>query len=221
MGTAEGVFRAGQVRRVSEDVRWSREAVENVKGCPHEPVPGRGRQVPTFVRLELRGNDPIPKLPTTGFTEPEAPKRQVRPLYVRKEDIITHGPTAQCPGCLTVMQQMPYNKPHTEECRARFAEILGRTEAGQQRVQRSENRMQDAIIRESEKIMTQAEAKREEWMAMTGHRWRRMQAAAAVEQLETRSAQSTSAYLHLHVAMTRMGRMAKTKWMMQFQTMQA
>ena len=46
IGTNEGVFRAGQVRKVAEDVRWNKESVNAVKGCPHEPVPGKGRTPP-------------------------------------------------------------------------------------------------------------------------------------------------------------------------------
>ena len=153
VGTADGVYTAGQVRRVADDERWSQAAVNNFKGCPHEPVPGKGRTAPSFVRPELRGGDTLPPAPTTGFTKAEAKDQKTRPLYVRKEDISTHGPTRNCRGCLTVVQGRPYSKPHTEECRSRFAEILADTEAGRRRVARTENRLQDAVVREFENIM--------------------------------------------------------------------
>ena len=153
IGTAEGVFRSGQVRRVSEDARWSREMVDAVRGCPHEPVPGKGRDIPTFVRPELRGGDTMAPPRPEGFTEVEREDRPTRPLYVRKEDISNHGPTPNCRGCLTVVQGRPYSKPHTDECRKRFTDILAGTEEGQKRIARTETRVQDAVSRQFEKIM--------------------------------------------------------------------
>ena len=155
VGTVGGVYRAGQVRRVADDVRWSQTAVNSVKGCPHEPVPGKGRDVPTFVRPELRGGEALPPAPRAGYTEVEQEDQKTRPLYVRKEDIATHGPTKACRGCLTVVQGRPYSKPHTAECRARFAELLADTEEGRRRVARTEGRLQDAVAKQFESIMKQ------------------------------------------------------------------
>ena len=95
----------------------------------------------------------MPTAPRDGYADVEVPVRSTRPLYVRKEDIHTHGPTPKCRGCLTVIQGRPYSKPHTEECRTRFKDILTETEAGRRRVERTESRFQDAVVREFEAIM--------------------------------------------------------------------
>ena len=118
VAVADGVYRAGQVRRVNEEERWSQSALNNIKGCPHKPVPGYGHVPPTFVRPELRGGDEIPPPARASFTEVEPKEQKTRPLYVRKEDIAAHGPTKGCRGCRTVIQNRPYSKPHTDECKA-------------------------------------------------------------------------------------------------------
>ena len=101
IGTNHGVYRAGDVKRRPIEERWSRQALDSVKGCPQQPVPGQGRAIPTYVWPELRGGEksdgptqfaPPPAAPAT--TEP-----RIRPLYVRKEDVMEHGPT---PNALAV-----------------------------------------------------------------------------------------------------------------------
>ena len=78
------------------DERWSRSAIDNIKGCPQQPVPGQGQNVPSFVRPELRGE--APAVPPQSFSSQVPPEPEVRPLYVRKEDVRNNGRTPGCGG---------------------------------------------------------------------------------------------------------------------------
>ena len=48
IATDSGVYFAGRVIRKSPSERWSRVAIDAIKGCPQEPVPGQGRDIPSF-----------------------------------------------------------------------------------------------------------------------------------------------------------------------------
>ena len=49
VATESGVYHAGRVIRKAPGDRWSRQAIDAVVGCPQEPVPGKGRDIPSFV----------------------------------------------------------------------------------------------------------------------------------------------------------------------------
>ena len=49
IATESGVYLAGRVIRKAPSDRWNRTAIDAMKGCPQEPVPGQGRDIPSFV----------------------------------------------------------------------------------------------------------------------------------------------------------------------------
>ena len=60
VGTRDGVFRAGAIRRKPPDERWNATYLQELKGCPQQPVPGRDSyRMPNYVRPELVGGGEV------------------------------------------------------------------------------------------------------------------------------------------------------------------
>ena len=78
-----------RVIREAPSDRWSRQAIDAMAGCPQELVPGQGREIPSFVRPELRRGEragpPAAAVPTIPV------EIEVRPMYVRKAEVATYG----------------------------------------------------------------------------------------------------------------------------------
>ena len=62
IGTDAGALRVRTVRRMPEDKRWSKEAVNNIKGTPWAPS-GDEEEKPIGVRIDLPGVGGQPDLP--------------------------------------------------------------------------------------------------------------------------------------------------------------
>ena len=151
IGTADGVFRANAIRQRPADERWSAKAVNELRGCPQNPVPGRDSfRIPSYVRPELEGQDPTKT--QREFVVPEDAHPAVRGLYVRKEDIEHHGPSEGCKTCRMIVLGRAFTKPHTDKCRERFTQLLVETEKGKRRVDRTEERLVRETYRQSEKV---------------------------------------------------------------------
>ena len=72
VGTHDGVFRAGAIRRKPPEERWSASYLQDLKGCPQQPVPGRDSyRMPNFVRPEIvGGGDRMPLLRANQHLHP-------------------------------------------------------------------------------------------------------------------------------------------------------
>eukprot|EP00973_Karenia_brevis_P064143 8913014-Karenia_brevis.AAC.1 len=58
IGTDAGVVRAYAVKRMSEDKRWSAEAIKSMKGTPQQPDPTRpGLHIPVRVTFDQKEDD--------------------------------------------------------------------------------------------------------------------------------------------------------------------
>ena len=55
--TEAGGYIAGRINRRPLSERWGRSALDAIKGCPKEPMPGQGREIPSFKRPDLRGGE--------------------------------------------------------------------------------------------------------------------------------------------------------------------
>ena len=84
--------------------------------------------------------------------EAEVPESIARRMYIRKTDIIRFGETDGCPGCRTTMLGKP-PQSHTAACRERIETQLKGTDDGQARLQRADERVTEAIVRESERLL--------------------------------------------------------------------
>ena len=161
VGTHDGVFRAGAIRRKPPEERWSASFLQELKGCPQQPVPNReSHRMPNYVRPELVGGERPDAAPPSGFTPPVEEPPKVRGLYVRKDDVARWGPTAACKRCRAVVRGVTSSVPHSAECHIRFSELMASTPAGAAKVARVEERLTRETHRIGEAIIEQAEKKR-------------------------------------------------------------
>ena len=84
--------------------------------------------------------------------DPEAPESMARRMYIRKRDIEKYGETPGCLGCRCVALNKPLQS-HTAACRERIEGLLRETDEGQQRLGKADDRVTEAIVRESERLM--------------------------------------------------------------------
>ena len=159
VGTSDGVFRAGAIRRKPPEERWSASFLQELKGCPQQPVPGRDSyRMPNYVRPELVGGEKSDA--PSGFRPPPPENPQVRGLYVKPKMIEDHGPTPGCKRCRAVVRGVSSSAPHSNECRDRFTELIKVTPEGaakaaavKERLDREAERISDSIMDEADKTI--------------------------------------------------------------------
>ena len=152
VGTPRGVFRSGAVRRKPEDARWSKQMIDGIVGDPEVPVPGEnpGRP-PTFAKkTEDAGTA---SRPAPAFMPGQVPEEVARGIYIRRQDVLDHGPSDRCAGCRAVMTDAIDKRPHSAGCRTRFEKLLAETEEGKIRVDKAAERLNIAIVKRGEAIL--------------------------------------------------------------------
>ena len=68
-------------------------------------------------------------------------------VFITKVDLRDHGWTRGCPRCEADMSGEKTTKGHTEGCRKRTEEALGKTEQGQKRLRDADERAHEAIAK--------------------------------------------------------------------------
>ena len=76
----------------------------------------------------------------------------MRKMYIRKADIIKHGETPGCIGCRCVVLGKPLQS-HTTMCQERIEGHLPEIDEVQQRWQKADGRVTEAVARESDRLM--------------------------------------------------------------------
>ena len=152
VGTEEGVFRSGAVRRRPLDERWSRSAIDKIKGDPEDYM----RRPPTYTKKE---SEEGAVAPAPIFTHHEPPEAQTRTFRISKEDVMEYGSTPGCAGCRAVINKSE-TRNHSKTCRERFEKVLNETDKGKERVQRAAQRMDEAVAKEGERIMNDLKDKK-------------------------------------------------------------
>jgi hypothetical protein len=143
--TDRGVFRVSTVRRKPVDERWSKQLLDGIVGSPAIPIVGSaGRRMPAYAK-KFNGNPE--KIPTEYAEQPVPEPPTSRTWRILKQDIDTHGPSPQCPGCRATVRGSAHKMPHTKECRQRFEGILAGTEEGRRRMERADERLAHDILR--------------------------------------------------------------------------
>ena len=149
VGTNEGVIKVATFRRRPEEDRWKKEELEEVRGLPWEPIPGReGIEIKSKVRI-AEDVGPITTDPNISFRP-----AKTRWIYITKEDVLKMGPTPGCHGCISVTRGGPARN-RNEACRTRMETAIAAYDAD--RYERALSRMvRDKIkkrmrIREKEK----------------------------------------------------------------------
>ena len=135
--TAEGVFRAREVRRMEHQDRWDKEAINNVIGVPWRNAHGN-----RIVDRPATQTDPLPP--------PPVPYEEVRVQMERitRTEIETFGTTAGCPGC-NAIRSGKSAQAHSDLCRARIEECLKITLEGASRPDRRSEVLNEALAKGS------------------------------------------------------------------------
>ena len=118
--------------------------MKRLKGVPWEPVPGRP-DTEIKSKVLIPGGDPV-RAPGG-----ETRERQVRRVYIRREDVTNYGPTRGCEGCNAAIRGDGISRNHTEECRGRFTRKIEEDNRG--RVHRAQDRMREyeGLVEERER----------------------------------------------------------------------
>ena len=110
--TAEGVFRAREVRRMEQKDRWDKGAINNVIGVPWRIVDGKWTLDRPMTQIDPL---PPPPVPFEGA--------QVQRERITRTDIKALGTASGCPGCKASRSGMRA-QPHSNPCRVRIEERL-------------------------------------------------------------------------------------------------
>ena len=136
---ASGVVSARTVRRRPENERWSADHLAGLTATPwslHDRV---------ATRVRFRTDAPA------GLDESaEPPAAPLRHLRINIDDLDRHGYTEGCVQC-TYMRRHRRARPgttHSHACRARMEEAIAQTTAGKQRLDRHNERLNEAMAKE-------------------------------------------------------------------------
>ena len=100
IGTSDGVIKVRSVRRKpTHEERWNEVQINEMKGTPHEPTPGRDTDL-IGVRIEPRDQ----REETANGSDPELPVgvepiKSSKSFRIEYKDIEKFGPTEACKGC--------------------------------------------------------------------------------------------------------------------------
>ena len=112
---AAGLWKCRATRRAEEGERWHKDFLDTVARVPGDN--GREGGGPTDDEARQPGGDYVQQPPEPG---PEA-----RTFHSRQGDVLRHGASPGCMGCLEAVRGNPRgSRPHGAECRARFAEAM-------------------------------------------------------------------------------------------------
>ena len=129
VGTEEGVFRSGAVRRRPLDERWSREILDKIKGDPEDYM----RRPPTYAKKDS-DEGPVAQRPI--YTSIDAPEAQTRAFRISKDDVADHGATQGCAGCRAVINKSE-TRNHSKNCLEIIEHILKEIEERQRKSRKS------------------------------------------------------------------------------------
>ena len=137
--TAEGVFRAREVRRLEQQDGWDKKAINNVIGVPWRIVDGKWT-----VDRPVTQVDPLPP-PPVPFEGARVQRERIT-----RTDIEAFRPTAGCPGCNAIRAG---KRPQTrsDPSRVRIEECLRTTSKGSERLNRRSEVLNEALVKEGER----------------------------------------------------------------------
>ena len=122
VGTPAGVITTTSIRRIARiEERWDAELAKNMIGYPWKP---KGEMIDR-VSAEPRAEQPRPNLPLLPPPPEPAETKGPRKFYVTIKELVKFGWSPNCPGCEAMKNERPA-RPHSEECRRRILEKLGR-----------------------------------------------------------------------------------------------
>jgi len=124
IAVANGITKAGTIRRTGEDRRWDPEKIKGICGSPWklspDVVPGSDPEEP---KEEPKVRFMTESEKDHGFTVQE--EDEIKPGRARllKEDYLEHGFTQGCRGCRAIINS-ERSQTHNESCRMRMEKAL-------------------------------------------------------------------------------------------------
>ena len=155
VGTSEGVFRAGTVRRVGAHRRWDKDGLSRVQGVPWQWNPAEGT-VHRDLQVRWLREEELEAGRAVACEE----DRKVYRMRLKKEDFLEHGFTEGCPGCQAIIAGASARN-HSEPCRTRMEAAVTSTETGKRRREQQEERENREIARRMERDDDKAKRARE------------------------------------------------------------
>ena len=132
VATKTGIWKARTVQRKPMSERWTPGSVDEVRHVPwrtSDNDPEVDGERPRVIRLT----------PEEEEVEREVMSRAVpRRANISKEDLVEHGYTARCPGCLAILRGTA-RQGHSDECRKRMEAALEGTEKMTEAKEKSRN----------------------------------------------------------------------------------
>ena len=145
--TKNGLAKARDIRRQTEEDRWDPEMVLAIKVTPNVPNEGSlGLRVRTYFQPGLSN----PQVPTPRHEDNEAVSS--RRARLTPEDFNRHGLTIGCSGCRAIARPGVGARGHNERCRTRTEAELKKTAEGSARLDRAEQRFLEAAAEQLEKV---------------------------------------------------------------------
>ena len=149
------IVSARSVRRIPVEHRWGEDCVKWVTRTPwnryKDAVDADGDLPEGVPQVEAK---PLEMRPGSELVIVETRSKVPREFYIRKEDADKHGYTRGCGGCSSWFKGLG-RQPHTDKCRARFAELM-KDEA---KFKNSQDRKREFEQREVEKMRKKEEKK--------------------------------------------------------------
>ena len=157
-GATSGIYKVGDIMRQEATVRWSKEAIDTIKGTPKDPCPDLVRTnaprhtIPTYTNPNARQY----RKPSEVVAQ-EDEERDIRRMQTTRADVEDNGPTDGCRGCRAIRRGDAKHQGHSEACRQRMEDLIKAKAGGQERIDRALERMTQAIVDQSEALLRKIE----------------------------------------------------------------
>jgi hypothetical protein len=155
VGDRAGVWKTRTVQRKPLAERWNAENAELVTGVPWRVSAEDANADGDMLKVVVVAESDLPERnPKDGTLQEEAVPRRVR---ITKQDLVEHGFTASCPGCVSIMTgSTTMARSHSEACRKRLENAM----EGDPRLQKVKRRQTEFLAKAVEAQDEQEKKKR-------------------------------------------------------------
>ena len=100
-----GVWKTRTVQRKPADERWDPKNIDLIKGLPWKT---EEEDEPGAPAIAIRMDESKLHEEQTTDAKPAVP----RSFYIQARDLETHGYSAGCPGCVSILKRAKHRRPH-------------------------------------------------------------------------------------------------------------
>ena len=134
----KGLFVVQSIRRKPINERWDADLIDKIRGLPWKLKPDDDTVTELPHPIEIRPERPeVENEPTDWQDKPQ----QLRKTYITKGDLEDFGYTKGCPACAATAGGYKRDGTlHTQACRKRIEERMMETEAGKEKLKKTEEK---------------------------------------------------------------------------------